>query len=61
MPMTLDEWIKFEHERLERYRTWYLTQQRENPAEEWPSTASPGDWDDQYLMFSDPEGPESTA
>lgn len=56
-PMSLDEWIEFEEQRMRRFKAWYLTQQETNPTEQWPLTANPGDWDEQYQMFPDPQAP----
>jgi hypothetical protein len=58
--MTLDEWIAFEEERMRRFKIWYLAQQAANPDEQWPLVQPPGEWDEQYQMFADPDAPEGS-
>lgn len=52
---TLDEFVADELERLARFRRDWINNHKKDRAN-WPMRNIPGDWDDQYLMFSDNEG-----
>ena len=55
--MTLDEFIKEQHELLDQFKRWYLRNQREEADENlghneyWPSELKSGEWDQQLLAF----------
>ena len=56
--MTLSEWVEAEKRRIERFAADYRRQAEGQAAENWPLDLAPGDWDDQYLMFTDPNAPD---
>lgn len=50
--MTLDEWIKAELERIERFRQWVEAERKLYP-EQWTEHTEPALWDEAYMMFDD--------
>lgn len=56
---TLDQFVADELERLARFRRDWINNNKKAP-DQWPMRNIPGDWDDQYLMFSDPS-PDAVA
>jgi len=48
--MTIEEYIKREHELLEKFKTYWSEQHGKNP-EYFPNEMSSGDWDEQFWIW----------
>ena len=48
--VTLDDWLKEEHQRIENFAAMWKLENTSNP-ENWPNELEPGEWDEQLRAY----------
>lgn len=58
---SLEQWVREEKLRLDRFAVWYRAEQKAHPDQDWPSHKAASAWDEDYQTFHEPEAPASQS